>query len=481
MSYESAIELAAQVRSGQRSAVDVTREHVDRIRRLDPALDAVVIDLTDAALAEAAVLDREAAEGRFRGPLHGVPMTVKEQFWVKGTRTTVNSRMTKDWVAPEDGLVVRRLRQAGAVIMGKTNVPLNLVDYQVAGDLYPEGKNPYDPSRTPGGSSGGSAAALAAGMTPLELGGDLGGSIRVPASFCGVYGLKTTEGTVPTHGSGPVPKGLKGFVSHLGVSGPMSRTAADLELAWRVIAGPDASDRSVPRIAWADASSRTLTDVRVAWVDGWPDAQPSDATRAVIRKVVDLLAANGATVRQASSVDDLHRRSLALFVRLFPQVIGQGVPRMFMPLIKRSLKGGLLKGSTAFRRELDTGFKRGFDNYTETLAIRRGLTAEWERFFEEHDVLICPTSFGPAFRRCRIGTPIPVDGGEVVYLDYAWPYVACFNASGHPAIQIPLGLDTDGLPVGIQVVGPYWSEPELLRFAALLAELTPGFVRPALD
>lgn len=476
--YESATDLAGQIRSGQRTSVDVTREHVDRIRRLNPALDAVVIDLTDQALADAAVLDREAVEGRFRGPLHGVPMTVKEQFWVNGTKSTLNSRMTKDWVASEDGLLVKRLKDAGAVIMGKTNVPRDLVDYQVAGDLYPEGKNPYDPTRTPGGSSGGSAAALASGMTPIELGSDLGGSIRIPATFCGVYGLKPTEGTVPSHGSGPIPASMKGYVSHLGVAGPLARTPGDLELAWQILAGTDETDRTVPRIAWNDPSARTLADYRVAWVDSWPDAEPGDDTRAAIRGFVEALATHGAAVRQAAPEDDLHQRSLSLFVRFFPQIIGQGVPSFIMPLIKLSLRRGLLKGMTVFRRELDKGFRRGFDNYVETLAIRQRLVAEWERFFEEHDLLVCPVSFGPAFGRCKIGTPIPVDGKSLLYIDYAWPYVACFNASGHPAMNIPLGLGTDGLPVGVQVVGPYWSEPELLRFAHLVAVLTPGFVRP---
>lgn len=477
--YQSAIELAQQIRSGQTTSTKIVKAHLSQIKKHNPSLNAVVILLEDEALKQAAACDQEAKDGNFRGPLHGVPMTVKEPYWVKGSKSTLNFKMMQDWVAPEDAVIIDRLKKAGAIILGKTNVPRNLLDYQVWGDIYPEGSNPYNLARTPGGSSGGSAAALAAGMTPIELGSDFGGSIRVPAHYCGLYGLKTTEKTIPEHGMRPTPEGVKGYLSHMAVAGPMARTVNDLELVWQIIRGPHESDRAIPRIAWSDPSHKSLGDFKIAWVDGWPDYEPSQQTRMVIKDFVDLLGQHGGQSEKASPTGDLHRRSLSLIVRLFPQVIAHGVPWVIRPFIKMQIKNSLLKGMDAFQAELNQGFKMGLNNYVETMSIRAGIVSEWESFFKQYDLLICPVSFGPAYERRKIGTPIAYDGQTLIYVNYVWPYVACFNASGHPAITIPLGLDKEGLPVGVQVVGPYWSEPELLHFAKLTARFAPGFVKPA--
>jgi len=395
-----------------------------------------------------------------------------------GQPTTLNSKMFKNWVAPDDSLCVTRLRAAGAVIMGKTNVPANLVDYQVQGQLFPEGKNPYNLNCTPGGSSGGAAVALATGMSALELGGDFGGSIRVPANFTGVYGLKTTENTIPTHGMGPIPKGLRGYISNMAVAGPMARTAEDLETAWHVLRGSHQNERTVARIEWHDAGRRSLADFRVAWVNQWPEYPTGRQVQSVIEDFVHALEEHGLRAVNAAPGSDLHRRSLALYARLFPQVITQGVPRPIRPLMRTQIRRTLMNEMAEFQDEYRQGFKTGFTNYAETMTVRSALIGEWERYFDDHDLLICPMSYGPAFKRCKIGTPLPGDTDSMPYINYTWPFVACFNATGHPAINIPLGLGDDGLPVGVQVVGPYWSEPDLLGFAKLVAQFTPGFAPP---
>lgn len=476
--FASATELASRIRSGETTSSQVVADHLEQIKKRNDSLRAVILLLEEAALAEAAQCDREAAAGQFRGPLHGVPMTIKEQFWLKGQRSTLNSKRLRNWVAPADAQAVTRLRQAGAIIMGKTNVPLNLVDYQVQGQLFPEGKSPYNLEYTPGGSSGGAAAALASGMTPLELGGDFGGSIRIPANYCGVYGLKTTESTIPNHGGGPVPEGSRGQVWHMAVAGPMARTPEDLELAWKVLRGSDPDERTVARIDWRDAGGKSLADYRIAWVDQWPGFPTSAQTSSVIAAFVRSLSGHGASLANDAPTASLHRRSLELYVRLFPQIIAQEVPRAIRPLMKAQLKRGLLKGQRGFDTELRQGFHLGFKNYAETMTRRAATIGEWERYFADHDLLICPMSYGPAFKRCPVGTPIPGDSGSMPYLNYAWPFVACFNATGHPGINIPLGLNEQGLPIGVQVVGPYWSEPDLIQFAKLVAGFTPGFVPP---
>jgi amidase len=476
--YKSAIELADMISSGEATSTEIVTEHLKQIEKHNPALNAVVILLEKEALKEAEKCDVEARLGQFRGPLHGVPMTIKEQYWLKGTKTTVNFKMFRDWTAPEDAVVVERLKHAGAIILGKTNVPKNLTDYQVSGDLYPEGKNPYHTDYSPGGSSGGSAAALAAGMTPVELGGDFGGSIRNPANWCGLYGLKPTENTVPKHGHICMPEGARGWVFHMATAGPMARTPADMELVWEIIRGTYSGDRTVPRIAWKNTIGTSLCDYKVAWVDQWPGYDTSEETKAMIGNFIGQLQKRDCGTENASPGKNLHERSLALWVRLFAQLIPQDVPMYFRPIMKMGMRKGMLKGFAKFRTEFNKGFRNSFIYYSESMGIRAGIVEEWERFFENHDLLVSPMSYGPAHKRTKQGTPIEYDGKTFVYLDYAWPFLTCFNASGHPAMNIPLGIGQDGLPMGIQVVGPYWSEPDLIQFARLVSEFTPGFIRP---
>lgn len=476
--YKSAIELAQRIKDGEATSTEVVKEHLARIKQYNPELNAVVITFEGEALKIAAECDHEIKLGKSRGPLHGVPMTVKEQFWIKDTKSTLNFKMLKDWVAPEDAVVVKRLKNAGAIILGKTNVAKNLTDYQIAGDIYPEGKNPYSTKCSPGGSSGGSSAALAAGMTPIELGGDFGGSIRNPSNYCGLYGMKPTENTVPGHGVVPKPKKARGFTFHMAQAGPMARTPEDLELVWEIIRGPHKSDRNTTRIEWKNPEDKSLGDYKIAWVDGWPNYETSSKMKAVIQHFIDLLTKNNCKTENTGPTGNLHERSLSLFVRLFSQLIAQDVPWFIKPFMKRQLKNGLLKGINKYHRELNKGFKNSFIHYSETMGIRAGIVNEWEEYFEKFDLLVCPMSFGPAFKRCKIGTPINYDGKKLVYINYAWPYLACFNAGGHPCINIPLGIGEEGLPLGVQVVGPYWSEPDLLHFAKLVSQFTKGFVKP---
>ena len=269
--YRSAHDLAKLIREGQATSVEIVKEHVTRIKERNSELNAFVNVFDEEALAVAAERDRQVQQGRLLGPLHGVPVSIKEQFWIQGKSCTINARMHKNFVAPEDAVIVDRIRKSGAVILGQTNVPRFLQDFQVWGDLYPEGKNPYNTDCTPGGSTGGGAAAVAAGFSPLELGGDLGGSIRVPSSFCGLYGLKPTDNTVPLHGHLPLHKKAKTWIWHMAQAGPLARTLEDIEILWKVIVGPHESDRSTPRIEWHASEKRSLSDYKITWVDGWPE------------------------------------------------------------------------------------------------------------------------------------------------------------------------------------------------------------------
>ncbi len=481
--YRTALELASLIRSDAASSVQIVRDHLDQIKRHNGQLQAMVSIFEEQALTEAAACDHEAQQGHFRGPLHGVPVTIKESFWIQGQRSTTNFKMLKDFIGPEDAVVVERIKKSGAIVLGQTNVPRNLLDYQVAGDLYPEGKNPYDLACTPGGSTGGGAAAVAAGFSPLELGSDFGGSVRVPANFCGLYGLKPTDKTVPLHGNIPLPKDADTFIVHMAQAGPLARDVDDLRILWQTIVGPHSSDRNIPAIGWQPPSSRSLGDYRVAWVDGWRGYPTSEPVKQAITQLMGKIQTQGCHTKQGFPDDTLHADSLEVFVGIFPYVITQGMPWFVRALVKRQLLSNFLKGIDAHPRmakAMKAGFRYRTDHYGQVLLERSLMIQRWEHFFEEYDFLICPLAYGPAYPRCKTGSKLSYDGREMIYIDYTWPYVGCFNASGHPALTIPAGVSPEGLPLGIQIVGKYWSEPELLHFAKQVAALSDGFVKPVL-
>ncbi len=472
--YRSAIELASLIRDKKNTSKEIVLEHIAHIKKHNPLLNAVILLLEEESLEEAQTCDQEAKKGRYRGPLHGVPMTIKEQFWLQGYKSTLNSDRLKNWIAPEDALVVTRLKKAGAIILGKTNISKEMMDYQVDGDIYPTCFNPFDQAYSPGGSSGGSAVALATGMVPLELGGDLGGSVRIPPNFCGVYGLKTTENTIPTHGLIPKTKEAKGFLNDMAVVGPMARTPEDLELLWNILKGTDKIDRRTSPIHWKSSDHKSIRDYKVGWIHGWQDYTPSEQIKRVIEEFIEMIRAHGGNTHQLIPKQGLHRRTLELHQRLSFMTIMQDLPWLVKPLMINELKKGYLKGM----KNIPWKFKDTFSDYSRLIGQRMQIIKEWETYFDEFDLLICPSGFGPAYKRCKIGTPITYEGKTMKYIDYVYPYNACFNASGNPVISIPLGLGKEGLPVGVQVLGPYWSEPDLLHFAKLISKHTAGFVSP---
>ena len=475
--YRSACELAQLIREGRATSVAIVQEHVTRIKERNGELNAFVSLYEEEALATAAERDRQTQDGIFLGPLHGVPVSIKEPIWIKGKPSTVNAKLYKGFVAPEDAVIVDRIRRSGGVILGKTNVPRFLADYQVRGDLFPEGKNPYNTNCSPGGSTGGGAAAVAAGFSPLELGSDLAGSIRVPASFCGLYGLKPTENTVPLRGNLPHLKNGCSYRAHMAQDGPLARTIEDVETLWRVIVGPHPSDRNTPRIEWRAPVKRSLPEYRIAWVDGWPGHPASKQASAAIRGLAGRLEEQGCRLENRGPEGNLHDESLSLWFGIMPYIVAQGAPWFIRPLIKR-MSSRVFKGVTKYRKDMNKAFAMSANHYSQTMMKRNAVIAKWEYFFEEFDFLICPGGIGPAFPRVAPGTKLRYEDTESIYSDYVWPFVACFNASGHPAISIPLGLGNEKLPLSAQIAGPYWSEPELLGFARQVAQLTEGFIRP---
>jgi amidase len=446
--------LARRLQRRQLTAAEALAAHLERIEKRNATLNAVVSLDADRARASAEAADAALRRGELLGPLHGVPMTLKDGHDVAGLRTTVGTALF-DRVADEDGTVAARLRAAGAVIVGHSNVPPFLADYQCANPIFGRTSNPWDTGRTPGGSSGGAAAALAAGMTPLEVGSDLAGSVRLPAAFCGVYGLKTTEHRIPLTGFVRPPDGVPRSVRVMASLGPMARDLGDLRLALGVVAGPDGLDGDVPPVPLGPPRRVRLRDLRLAVAPTLPGATVAGAVRQQVERVAAEAADAGARVEER-----LPELDWTAFHQLF---------------------GGLLEVITGV---VDPQASLGDEQrsllwYLDALERRDRFAAAWERFFEGLDALLLPAAMTSAFTHRESGAPIEVDGERVDYGALGLPLVFG-NLTGLPGLAVPAGLDRDRLPVGVQLVGPRWSEIRLLGIARELerAGILPGFQAP---
>jgi amidase len=450
-----ATEAAAMLAGKEVSARELTEALLAWIEAANPGLGAVVALRAEEALAEAAAADQATARGGVLGPLHGVPMTVKDAFDVAGLPTTWGNPAFAGHLAGSDATVVRRLRRAGAIVVGKTNVAYMLGDFgQTANPLHGVTANPWDRARTPGGSSGGAAAAVAAGMSFLEYGSDLVGSIRLPASYCGVYGLRPSVASVPLTGfQPPGPPAAPSDMTYLSAVGPLGRSAGDLRTALQVTAGPEAPAARAWRWALARPRHSRLEDVRVGVVLDHGQAPVSGEVGAVLSDAVDALARAGATVAAGwpEGVDPVAQaESFGFQVRLFfaYQEPGDDLPP----------------------------FAEVVDQERRRMAAR----AAWGRYFQDVDVFLCPASFTTAFPhdpRPFQDRTIATPEGERPYADQVF-WVAQPALPGLPAVAAPVGRSAAGLPVGAQVVGPLHEDDTAITVAELLAEVAGGYQPP---
>ena len=449
--FSSTTQLAGAIRSGHVSAREVLSAHLAQIATHNPALNAVVTLDADRASERAREADEALARGENWGPLHGVPFTLKDAHATSGVRTTTGFPPLAGYVPKEDGAVAARLKEAGGILIGKTNVPVMLADFQTSNPIFGRTNNPWDIARTPGGSSGGAAAALASGMTPFEIGTDLSASIRIPAHFCGVFGMKTTERRVPLTGvipglPGPRPLRIMSTI------GPMARTAEDLALLYSIIAGPDGLDTEVPPVPVDQAAAIELGNLRIAVASTLAAIPVAAEIRAAVGQLAATLAPRCQVVEDPALPSLDFNQDLAGGGALVGMLIGAVQP------------GGQEPPATLAQ-------------YLEALDRRDQSIVAWEQFFEQWDVLICPASMTTAFPHCDPGSPLQVDDQEVAYWTVA-AHGALFNYTGHPALVLPYTLDRAGLPIGIQLVGKRWSEARLLAVAEVLAAVTGGFRRP---
>jgi amidase len=479
--FATATEMLGALRRRDLSAAELLEIHLRRIERHNLALNAIVIPDYDNARRAAEAADAARSRGEDR-PLLGLPITIKEAINVAGLRTTVGMPETADWVSPVDGLVTARARAAGAVIVGKTNVPPMLADWQASNPVFGRSNNPWDPARTPGGSTGGGAAAVAAGLSPLEYGSDIGGSIRVPAAYCGIYGHRPSETVVPRSGQFPAPP-LPNAAFVMGVQGPLARSAEDIELGLDVVAGPEIGEEPAWRLALPPARHERLADFRVA-VLPLPDWLPLDADLLAARDaLVATLQRSGARVGMAApEVLADPARFHAGYAALLLAQLGARMP----PDAASQIAAGFAATDPRFGDAYRRGLEASTGTFLEMHAEREMARASFRDFFKDWDVLLCPAALGPAFPHGEVAFP-PIASliGRTLTLNdttvpYVWnltmPGIATFP--GQPATAFPVGLTRDGLPLGLQAVGPYLEDRTPIRFAALVAREIGGFRPP---
>jgi amidase len=476
LAFKSATQLAAMIQSKKISSLELLNHYLDRVERFNSDLNAVIVLDVDRARTRAKEADVAIANGEIWGPFHGVPMTIKESYNVAGLPTTNGRPDMKDNLAETDALAVERMKAAGVVIFGKTNVPLNLADFQTYNEVYGTTNNPWDLKRGPGGSSGGSAAALAAGLCGFESGSDIGGSIRNPAHFSGVFGHKPTWGLIPPRGHA-----LPGLLVQpdLSVVGPLARSAADLEAGVIAMAGPDELDEVGLKLDLPRPRHLKLGDYKVAlWIN--------DGIAPVSKEIQDRVVAVGRTITAAGGMVDYGAR---------PNFDAAEAHDIFRTLLWSAMAART--PDTNFANLVEAAQKLSPDDYSgsaqmlriQTITHHDHYTAHnkrmhlrwaWNAFFTDYDALIAPIMATPAFKHdhsAMAKRQIIIDGEERPYweqLFWAGLAVCCYL----PSTVIPTGPNEEGLPIGVQIIGRQYGDLETIGLSKLLEAEGYAFTPP---
>jgi amidase len=468
LTFLPALSMAEQIRRKELSPIELVEAHLSRIQRLNPRLNAFVhLDAENARrqarAAEAAVAGNEAL-----GPLHGVPVSVKSSMAVAGMHCETGSKLRAGHVPAEDAVLVARLRNAGAIILGVTNAPELLMAWETDNLLYGRTNNPWDLSRTPGGSSGGEAAAIAAGCSAGGVGSDGGGSIRVPAHFSGICGLKPTPGRIPATGHFPESAGPFALI---GVVGPMARTVDDLKLLFEVMQGFDDGDPSAAPVAVRWPEEEALRKLRIGYFEDDGRTPVTPETRAAVRTAAEALRRAGFQVEpfRPEGLEEARQ----LWWRFFGVAGG-----MMLDTFTRGHEADLSPTLQQFRSWVAAEPAHTGQGLLDTWVQRDIVRGRMLMQMREYPILLCPAAAIPAFRHGERSWQI--EGQTVQYLD-AWSYAEWFNLLGTPAAVVPVGRSPEGLPIGVQIAGRPWEEESVLSVAAALEAECGAWRRPPLE
>jgi len=459
LTFLPAVTMAAQIRGRRLSPVELADAHLAKIERLNPKLNAFVHVDADRVRREARAAEAAVTSGKTLGPLHGVPISIKSSLDVATLRSEAGTRLRAGFVATQDAPLVARLRNAGAIVLGVTNTPELLMAWETDNLLYGRTNSPWDLERTPGGSSGGEAAAIAAGMSAGGVGSDGGGSIRVPAHFSGICGLKPTPGRIPSTGHFPASGGPFALI---GVVGPMARTVADVRALFEVMQGPDDGDTCAAPVPLRWPSEDEAKNLRIGYFEDDGRTPVTPETRAAVRTAAEGLQ------RAGFQVERFRPRGLeearVLWKKFFVSAGGMLIRPMFRgrerdlsPILRQFLEWS--EAEPAF-----TG-----DSLLDAWIRRDAARADFLKQMRKYPILLCPAAAIPAFRHGERSWTI--DDKTVEYLN-AWSYTEWFNLLGNPAAVVPVSHcvsgDSEGLPIGVQIVGRPWEEEQVLAVAAVL-------------
>ena len=487
----TASEMAHKIREKELSSVEVVEAHLSQIYQFNPQVNAIVTLDAEGALQRAREADQALAAGQLWGPLHGIPFTIKDQIATKSMRTTSGFGPLKDVVPDYDATVVARLKEAGGILLGKTNLPA-LASAPLTDNLvFGRTNNPWDLERTVGGSSGGSAAALAAGMTPIEIGTDASGSIRMPAHYNGVFGLKTTEHLISFYGAKPpgmdqiIPE-MRKFTTarHQAVSGPMARSVEDLQLLLPIIAGPDPNSVQTVHVPILYPEPKPLQNIKVAWTNSSPGkfagqemGQISKAYALVISDFIKKLDSAGLSIEKKNLTPQYMTQANTTSFRLFNMEY-----EYFTPALPRIMT--ILTNAPGSEYSV---LNQSYENYQRLLTERDRLRSLLDSFLNDYDALLVPVTMAAAYPlpeikfdmgMADITTTVTIDGKDYFNIAVNAAYPTPFNLTGHPVVVIPIGFTDEGMPVGIQVVGKRWRDAELLVVAQQLFEVAGEFKHP---
>ncbi|MCG8336813.1 MAG: amidase [Proteobacteria bacterium] len=482
---ESATELVKAIKKGNLSAESLMESTLKRIGAINPSLNAIISNDFENALIKAKEADKQRDRKENLGLLHGIPVTIKDNLEVMGMPCTAAAKDFQQHMPNRNADVVDALLQEGAIVIGKTNLPKLADDFQTYNDLFGKTTNPWDQSKTPGGSSGGAAAAVAAGLSVLDIGNDVGGSIRIPAHFCGIYGHKPTYGIVPDRGMVPPAPGIFAgdfsFNMDIVTNGPLARSPEDLELIMKIIAQPKANDRKAWQLSLPESKKNKLNDFKIGiWADD--EACPVDKSIVdAIHRVADELSNEGVIVEESKPNLDFNR-CFNLFSSLLNAVLGQATPhKIFKKWIEKESE--LDHSNSGYKNKQMIGAIQRHRDWLMRDAERQIFRQKWSEFFQEYDLLLCPAvctnaiahDHSPWFDRT-----IQINNKAYPYSNLmGWPGLT--NSVYLPSTVVPIGISNDGLPIGMQIVGDYLEDMTCIHFAMVLKEKIGGFTPPDLD
>jgi len=478
MIFDSAHEILEKIKQGEVSSLEVLESFLAQVEKVNPKINAIVALDIERAKEKAKEADNKISLKSKLRPLHGLPMTIKDAFEVEGIVSTGGNPAWKDNIPKRNAEAVQRLVDAGAIIFGKTNVPFLSSDLQSFNKIYGTTNNPWDLERTPGGSSGGSAAALAAGMTPLELGSDIGGSIRVPAHFCGLYGHKPSYNIISEVGHMPPPPGSILTGNGLSVAGPLARSPEDLEIALDVLVAAQEQDSQAWKVKLPKARTKKIKELKIAV---WPDepyAEADDEITSLIKDTAEDLRHAGAKVETVDLPISFEEIDKIYSLLLNPLMLAGSPKETFETLAK--LNESLDPNDVSELAKVARGSVLKHADWVLVNAIRQNMRQKWREFFNKFDVILCPTCITPAFKHNHNPVherKLTINGKDDEYLRatlWAGPAVS----AGLPSTNVPIGMSSNNLPISMQITGPYLEDKTCLEVAKVVRNLRGGFKIP---